>query len=90
MAREQNEDTMHALKEWWPVLLSVTMGLVGLGGIYATMTSRFDALELRVVNLETDRQRDRELMHTLVDQVSKMDRRLALWICSQDPKRCAE
>lgn len=81
---------MHALKEWWPVLLSVTMGLVGLGGIYATMTSRFDALELRVVNLETDRQRDRELMHTLVDQVSKMDRRLALWICSQDPKRCAE
>lgn len=81
---------MHALKEWWPVLLSVVMGLVGLGGLYATMTSRFDALELRVVNLETDRQRDRELMHTLVDQVSKMDRRLALWICSQDPKRCTE
>lgn len=81
---------MHALKEWWPVLLSVVMGLVGLGGLYANMTSRFDAIEARVVNLETDRQRDRELMHTLVDQVQKMDRRLALWICSQDPKRCAE
>lgn len=90
MTQEQNEDTMHALKEWWPVLLSVVMGLVGLGGLYANMTSRFDAIEQRVVNLETDRQRDRELMHTLVDQVSKMDRRLALWICSQDPKRCAE
>ena len=81
---------MHALREWWPVLLSVVMGLVGLGGLYTNMTSRFDAIEQRVVNLETDRQRDRELMHTLVDQVSKMDRRLALWICSQDPKRCAE
>jgi hypothetical protein len=90
MTREQNEETMHALREWWPVLLSVVMGLVGLGGLYTNMTSRFDAIEQRVVNLETDRQRDRELMHTLVDQVSKMDRRLALWICSQDPKRCAE
>ena len=30
MTREQNEDNMHALKEWWPVLLSVVMGLVGL------------------------------------------------------------
>ena len=90
MTREHNEDTMHALKEWWPVLLSVVMGLVGLGGLYANMTSRFDAIEQRVVNLETDRQRDRELMHTLVDQISKMDRRLALWICSQDPKKCSE
>ena len=79
-----------ALKAWWPVVLSVVMGLTGLGGMYATMTARFDSLEQRVAGLEQDRQHERESMTKLLDAVQRTDRRLALWICSQDPKRCAE
>jgi hypothetical protein len=90
MTREHNEDTMHALKEWWPVLLSVVMGLVGLGGLYANMTYRFDAIEQRVEGLEADRRHDRDTVAQVLEAVQKTDRRLALFICRQDPARCAE
>jgi len=90
MTSEANEQTMHALKEWWPVLLSVVMGLVGLGGLYENMTTRFDALEVRVAGLESARQHDQQALRDVLDAVQKTDRRLALWICSQDPKRCTE
>lgn len=90
MTSDSNEQTMHALKEWWPVLLSVVMGLIGLGGLYANMTTRFDALEARVGGLESSRQHDQQALRDVLDAVQKTDRRLALWICSQDPKRCTE
>jgi hypothetical protein len=81
---------MEALKQWWPILLSVVMGLTGLGAMYANMTARFDSLEQRVAGLELDRQHEREAMSKVLDAIQRTDRRLALWICSQDPKRCAE
>jgi len=58
--------------------------------MWANTNSRFDALEQRVVGLELDRQHEREAMTKVLDAIQKTDRRLALWICSQDPKRCAE
>ena len=66
------------------------MGLTGLGAMWATMTARFDALEQRVAGLEADRQQQRESMAQVLNAIQRTDRRLALWICSQDPKRCAE
>lgn len=81
---------MDALRQWWPILLSVVMGLTGLGAMWATMTARFDSLEQRVVGLEIDRQQQRESMAQVLNAIQRTDRRLALWICSQDPKRCAE
>jgi hypothetical protein len=58
--------------------------------MWANTNSRFDALEQRVVGLELDRQHEREAMLKVLDAIQRTDRRLALWICSQDPKRCAE
>jgi hypothetical protein len=58
--------------------------------MWATMTARFDTLEQRVAGLELDRQHEREAMLKVLDAIQRTDRRLALWICSQDPKRCAE
>jgi septal ring factor EnvC (AmiA/AmiB activator) len=81
---------MDALRQWWPILLSVVMGLTGLGAMWATMTARFDTLEQRVAGLEADRVHQRESMARVLDAIQRTDRRLALWICSQDPKRCAE
>jgi septal ring factor EnvC (AmiA/AmiB activator) len=66
------------------------MGLTGLGAMWANTNSRFDALEQRVAGLETDRVHQRESMARVLDAIQRTDRRLALWICSQDPKRCAE
>jgi hypothetical protein len=66
------------------------MGLTGLGAMWANTNSRFDALEQRVAGLELDRQHEREAMLKVLDAIQRTDRRLALWICSQDPKRCAE
>ena len=66
------------------------MGLTGLGAVWATMTTRFDSLEQRVAGLELDRQQQRESMAQVLNAIQRTDRRLALWICSQDPKRCAE
>ncbi len=81
---------MDALRQWWPILLSVVMGLTGLGAMWANTNSRFDTLEQRVAGLELDRQHEREAMVKVLDAIQRTDRRLALWICSQDPKRCAE
>ena len=66
------------------------MGLTGLGAMWANTNSRFDMLEQRVAGLELDRQHEREAMTKVLDAIQRTDRRLALWICSQDPKRCAE
>jgi septal ring factor EnvC (AmiA/AmiB activator) len=66
------------------------MGLTGLGAMWANTNSRFDALEQRVAGLELDRQQQRESMAQVLNAIQRTDRRLALWICSQDPKRCAE
>jgi septal ring factor EnvC (AmiA/AmiB activator) len=54
------------------------------------MTARFDTLEQRVAGLEADRIHQRESMAQVLNAIQRTDRRLALWICSQDPKRCAE
>jgi len=81
---------MDALRQWWPILLSVVMGLTGLGAMWANTNSRFDTLEQRVAGLELDRQHEREAMARVLEAIQRTDRRLALWICSQDPKRCAE
>ena len=86
----QMHPPLEALKQWWPILLSAVMGLTGLGAMWANTNSRFDALEQRVVGLELDRQHEREAMTKVLDAIQRTDRRLALWICSQDPKRCAE
>lgn len=81
---------LDALKQWWPILLSMVMGLTGLGAMYSNMTARFDTLEQRVGGLEEDRKHEREAMLKVLDAIQRTDRRLALWICSQDPKRCQE
>ena len=81
---------MDALRQWWPILLTAVMGLTGVGAMWADTNSRFDTLEQRVVGLELDRQHEREAMTKVLDAIQRTDRRLALWICSQDPKRCAE
>ena len=81
---------LEALKQWWPILLSAVMGLTGLGAMWATMNARFDALEQRVEGLESDRRRDRDAVAQVLEAVQKTDRRLALFICRQDPARCAE
>ena len=86
----QAHPPMDALRQWWPILLSAVMGLTGLGAMWANTNSRFDALEQRVAGLELDRQHEREAMLKVLDAIQRTDRRLALWICSQDPKRCAE
>ena len=86
----QTHPPLDALKQWWPILLSAVMGLTGLGAMWANTNSRFDALEQRVAGLELDRQHEREAMLKVLDAIQKTDRRLALWICSQDPERCAE
>ena len=86
----QAHPSMDALRQWWPILLSAVMGLTGLGAMWANTNSRFDALEQRVAGLELDRQHEREAMLKVLDAIQRTDRRLALWICSQDPKRCAE
>jgi hypothetical protein len=86
----QAHPPLDALRQWWPILLSAVMGLTGLGAMWANTNSRFDALEQRVVGLELDRQHEREAMLKVLDAIQRTDRRLALWICSQDPKRCAE
>lgn len=82
--------SIDALRQWWPILLSVVMGLTGLGAMWATMTSRFDSLEQRVAGLEADRRHDRDTVAQVLEAVQKTDRRLALFICRQDPARCAE
>jgi hypothetical protein len=89
-AQPHDHPPMEALRQWWPILLSAVMGLTGLGAMWATMTARFDSLEQRVVGLEIDRQQQRESMAQVLNAIQRTDRRLALWICSQDPKRCAE
>lgn len=81
---------LDALRQWWPILLSVVMGLTGLGAVWATMTTRFDSLEQRVAGLELDRRHDRDTVAQVLEAVQKTDRRLALFICRQDPARCAE
>jgi septal ring factor EnvC (AmiA/AmiB activator) len=81
---------LDALRQWWPILLSAVMGLTGVGAMWADTNSRFDTLEQRVVGLELDRVQQRESMARVLDAIQRTDRRLALWICSQDPKRCAE
>ena len=86
----QPHPPLEALKQWWPILLSAVMGLTGLGAMYATMTARFDALEHRVEGLEADRRHDRDTVAQVLEAVQKTDRRLALWICRQDPSRCQE
>ena len=86
----QPHPPLEALKQWWPILLSAVMGLTGLGAMYATMTARFDALEQRVEGLEADRRHDRDTVAQVLEAVQKTDRRLALFICRQDPARCAE
>lgn len=86
----QAHQPLEALKQWWPILLSVVMGLTGLGAMWANTNMRFDTLEQRVAGLELDRQHEREAMVKVLDAIQRTDRRLALWICSQDPKRCAE
>lgn len=86
----QAHPPLDALRQWWPILLSAVMGLTGLGAMWANTNSRFDALEQRVAGLELDRQHEREAMLKVLDAIQRTDRRLALWICSQDPKRCAE
>jgi septal ring factor EnvC (AmiA/AmiB activator) len=58
--------------------------------MWANTNSRFDMLEQRVAGLELDRQQQRESMAQVLNAIQRTDRRLALWICSQDPKRCAE
>jgi len=82
--------SLNALQQWWPILLSAVMGLTGLGAMWANTNSRFDMLEQRVAGLELDRQQQRESMSQVLNAIQRTDRRLALWICSQDPKRCAE
>jgi hypothetical protein len=86
----QAHPPLEALKQWWPILLSAVMGLTGLGAMWANTNSRFDMLEQRVAGLELDRQQQRESMAQVLNAIQRTDRRLALWICSQDPKRCAE
>lgn len=86
----QQHPPLEALKQWWPILLSAVMGLTGLGAMWATMTARFDALEQRVAGLELDRRHDRDTVAQVLEAVQKTDRRLALFICRQDPARCAE
>lgn len=81
---------IEALAQYWPILLSVIMGLTGLGAMWATMNARFDSIEHRVEGLEQDRQHDRDAMVKVLDAVQRTDRRLALWICRQDPAKCAE
>ena len=90
MTSPASHPPLDALRQWWPILLSVVMGLTGLGAMWATMTARFDTLEQRVAGLEADRQHQRESMAQVLNAIQRTDRRLALWICSQDPKRCAE
>ena len=86
----QQHPPLEALKQWWPILLSAVMGPTGLGAMWANTNSRFDMLEQRVAGLELDRQQQRESMAQVLNAIQRTDRRLALWICSQDPKRCAE
>ena len=86
----QTHPPLEALKQWWPILLSAVMGLTGLGAMWATMTARFDSIEQRVAGLELDRRHDRDTVAQVLEAVQKTDRRLALFICRQDPARCAE
>jgi len=86
----QQHPPLEALKQWWPILLSVVMGLTGLGAMYANMTARFDSIEQRVAGLELDRRHDRDTVAQVLEAVQKTDRRLALFICRQDPARCQE
>lgn len=90
MSPSPAHQSLDALKQWWPILLSAVMGLTGVGAMWANTNARFDTLEQRVVGLELDRQHEREAMIKVLDAIQRTDRRLALWICSQDPKRCAE
>ena len=90
MTSPSNHPPLDALRQWWPILLSVVMGLTGLGAMWATMNARFDALEQRVAGLELDRRRDRDTVAQVLEAVQKTDRRLALFICRQDPARCQE
>ena len=90
MTSPASHPPLDALRQWWPILLSVVMGLTGLGAMWATMNARFDALEQRVAGLELDRRRDRDTVAQVLEAVQKTDRRLALFICRQDPARCQE
>lgn len=90
MTSPSSHPPLDALRQWWPILLSVVMGLTGLGAMWATMNARFDALEQRVAGLELDRRRDRDTVAQVLEAVQKTDRRLALFICRQDPARCQE
>jgi hypothetical protein len=60
------------------------------GGSWAGAQMRVDNLEKRVERLEANSIKDREEMAKVLSAIQQTDRRLALWICSQDPKRCGE
>ena len=73
-----------------PVLATVITIAFAFGGSWTGAQFRMDTLEKRVERLEADRARDREEMAKVLQAIQQTDRRLALWICSQDPKRCGE
>jgi flagellar biosynthesis/type III secretory pathway chaperone len=72
----QDHPPLEALKQWWPILLSVFMGLTGLGAMWANTNMRFDTLEQRVVGLELDRQHEREAMLKVLDAIQKTKEQL--------------
>lgn len=80
--------TVGSVRLWTPLLVTAALGLVGFGITWARANNRIDLVEARVSSLEQERGKDREVMQQLLVRVEKMDRRLILFLCSQDPKRC--
>lgn len=73
-----------------PVLATIVTIAFAFGGSWTGAQFRMDNLEKRVERLEANVAKDREEMAAVLKAIQQTDRRLALWICSQDPKRCSE
>jgi len=82
--------TAGTMRAWIPLVVTAALGLVGFGITWDRANNRIDLLTARVAILEQERGKDREVMQQLLTRVEKMDRRLVLFLCSQDPKRCTQ
>lgn len=82
--------TAGSLRLWAPMLVTAALGLVGFGITWDRANNRIDLLSARVSVIEQERGKDREIMQQLLSRIEKLDRRLVLFLCQQDPKRCTQ
>lgn len=71
-----------------PLVTTVITIAFAFGGSWAGAQMRVDNLEKRVERLENDASKRDAALLALGQQLDRLDRKLSLWICSQDPKRC--